>query len=193
MPFNAAHPNNVVEFPSTLFKMSAQTSIGTLASDVILAIFLFWPPNLLNSIWWNKAFGIRRKMWWKNLLPCTLIAINWFILLTFCSVFILCFIVAGVINRGDSFRRKRSRSNSLATSPISPNHSPSHAMPSRSSTGPVESHRVSMLGGPGVGKTALISQFCTSECINAYEDTGERLRVYAIFFLPHFGKICRLD
>lgn len=83
-------------------------------------------------------------------------------------------IFAGVINRGDSFRRKRSRSNSLATSPMSPNHSPSHPTPSRSSTGPVETHRVSMLGGPGVGKTALISQFRTSECINAYEDTGER-------------------
>lgn len=82
-------------------------------------------------------------------------------------------VVAGVINRGDSFRRKRSRSNSLATSPMSPSHSPSHPMPSRSSTGPVDSYRVSMLGGPGVGKTALISQFRTSECINAYEDTGE--------------------
>lgn len=80
--------------------------------------------------------------------------------------------ILGVINRGDSFRRKRSRSNSLATSPLSPNHSPSMTMPSRS-PGPVESHRVSMLGGPGVGKTALISQFRTSECINAYEDTGK--------------------
>nr|AEG42076.1 putative Rgk3-like protein [Mayetiola destructor] len=77
----------------------------------------------------------------------------------------------GVINRGDSFRRKRSRSNSLANSPMSPNQSPSVSNPSRS-FGPVDSYRVNMLGGPGVGKTALISQFCTSECINAYEDTG---------------------
>lgn len=77
----------------------------------------------------------------------------------------------GVINRGDSFRRKRSRSNSLANSPMSPNQSPSVSNPTRS-FGPVDSYRVNMLGGPGVGKTALISQFCTSECINAYEDTG---------------------
>lgn len=81
-------------------------------------------------------------------------------------------LMTGVINRGDSFRRKRSRSNSLANSPMSPNQSPSVSNPSRS-FGPVESYRVHMLGGPGVGKTALISQFCTSECINAYEDTGE--------------------
>lgn len=30
-------------------------------------------------------------------------------------------------------------------------------------------HRVAMVGAPGVGKTALISQFQTSECINAYD------------------------
>lgn len=53
---------------------------------------------------------------------------------------------------------------------MSPNCSPSLTMASRS--GPVENYRVFMLGGPGVGKTALISQFRTSECINAYEDTG---------------------
>lgn len=82
------------------------------------------------------------------------------------------FVETGVINRGDSFRRKRSRSNSLANSPMSPNQSPSVSNPSRA-FGPVDSYRVHMLGGPGVGKTALISQFCTSECINAYEDTGE--------------------
>lgn len=74
---------------------------------------------------------------------------------------------------------------------MSPNHSPSHTMPSRSSTGPVESHRVSMLGGPGVGKTALISQFCTSECINAYEDTGERIRMR--YFFSHSVDFRSLD
>lgn len=52
---------------------------------------------------------------------------------------------------------------------MSPN-SPALTMASRS--GPVDHYRVYMLGGPGVGKTALISQFRTSECINAYEDTG---------------------
>lgn len=43
------------------------------------------------------------------------------------------------------------------------------------STGPVDTHRVFMLGAPGVGKAALISQFSTSECINAYEGPGECL------------------
>lgn len=73
----------------------------------------------------------------------------------------------GVINRGDSFRRRRSRSNSLApTSPMSPHHSPAESHHSR---GPVDVHRVFMLGASGVGKNALVSQFQTSECINTYE------------------------
>lgn len=117
---------------------------------------------------------------------------------------LLFFSCLGIINRGDSFRRKRSRSNSLATSPMSPNHSPSTPVPSRSSTGPVESYRVSMLGGPGVGKTALISQFCTSECINAYEDTGKNIRIYVClctacslyangFIRQSTGRICSMQ
>lgn len=76
---------------------------------------------------------------------------------------------AGIINRGDSFRRKRSRSNSLANSPMSPNQSPSMSQSSRSF---VTSYRVHMLGGPGVGKTALLEQFSTSENIDAYDDKG---------------------
>lgn len=98
-----------------------------------------------------------------------------------CSHFFF-FYKLGVINRGDSFRRKRSRSNSLANSPMSPNQSPSVSNPSRS-FGPVESHRVHMLGGPGVGKTALITQFATSDCINAYEDTGKNDDVFRYFFV----------
>lgn len=41
------------------------------------------------------------------------------------------------------------------------------------STGPVDSYLVMMLGAPGVGKAALTSQFRTSECINAYEGPGK--------------------
>lgn len=48
---------------------------------------------------------------------------------------------------------------------------PVEIAPSRQ--GPVDSHRVYMLGAPGVGKAALISQFQTSECINAYEGPGK--------------------
>ncbi|XP_034250381.1 GTP-binding protein REM 1 [Thrips palmi] len=90
----------------------------------------------------------------------------------------------GVVNRGDSFRRRRSRSNSLLPSegfsmdrggttpllrspaaPMSPAAPYAIAMPGMD----VVTHRVAMLGAPGVGKSALISQFMTSECINAYD------------------------
>ncbi|ALC42049.1 Rgk3 [Drosophila busckii] len=106
----------------------------------------------------------------------------------------------GIINRGDSFRRRRSRSNSLA--PASPLH-PRHAMTALNGGGvgggsslglgngygeppaqdqtqhqPVEFYHVEMLGSQGVGKQALVSQFRTSDCINAYDgpecDEGEQ-------------------
>ncbi|XP_026327892.1 GTP-binding protein REM 1 [Hyposmocoma kahamanoa] len=64
----------------------------------------------------------------------------------------------GIVNRGDSFRRRRSRSGSLAPS------SPAQA-PEPLERKPVACHRVAMVGAPGVGKTALVSQFKTSECI----------------------------
>lgn len=38
---------------------------------------------------------------------------------------------------------------------------------------PVEVFRVEMLGASGVGKQALIQQFRTSDCINAYDGPGE--------------------
>ncbi|XP_053606657.1 GTP-binding protein REM 1 [Plodia interpunctella] len=72
----------------------------------------------------------------------------------------------GIVNRGDSFRRRRSRSGSLA--PSSP-----AAAPEPQERRPVACHRVAMVGAPGVGKTALISQFQTSECINAYDRHGD--------------------
>ncbi|KAL0130936.1 hypothetical protein PUN28_002493 [Cardiocondyla obscurior] len=68
----------------------------------------------------------------------------------------------GVVNRGDSFRRRRSRSNSLA--PADQENEERRLPPKE-----VVSHTVAMLGTRGVGKTALISQFMTSECINAYD------------------------
>ncbi|XP_073946823.1 rad, Gem/Kir family member 3 [Choristoneura fumiferana] len=67
----------------------------------------------------------------------------------------------GIVNRGDSFRRRRSRSGSLAPSPAQ--------APEPAERRAVALHRVAMVGAPGVGKTALISQFQTSECINAYD------------------------
>lgn len=69
----------------------------------------------------------------------------------------------GIINRGDSFRRRRSRSNSLA--PTDPEGEEKNSVPAKEIT----SYTVAILGARGVGKTALISQFMTSECINAYD------------------------
>lgn len=99
---------------------------------------------------------------------------------------------AGIVNRGDSFRKRRSRSNSLAqeddsgkecTPPITHNNDHHHhnhrnhhqrsqyhvQTPAQNGCDDIASHTVSLLGSRGVGKTALISQFMTSEYINAYE------------------------
>ncbi|XP_037941804.1 uncharacterized protein LOC119674721 [Teleopsis dalmanni] len=80
----------------------------------------------------------------------------------------------GIINRGDSFRRRRSRSNSLA--PVSPIHQRAGTAENNASDAntfanhqQVEIFRVQMLGSSGVGKQALVSQFRTSDCINAYD------------------------
>ncbi|XP_068146694.1 uncharacterized protein Rgk3 isoform X1 [Drosophila tropicalis] len=107
----------------------------------------------------------------------------------------------GIINRGDSFRRRRSRSNSLApSSPLHPRSGVGGGIGGGGSGGgggsslhlgsgynggstsngfghgdvqenhqPVEFYRVEMLGSAGVGKQALVSQFRTSDCINAYD------------------------
>jgi Cdc6-like AAA superfamily ATPase len=80
---------------------------------------------------------------------------------------VLCW--AGVVNRGDSFRRRRSRSNSLA--PAEQENEVRRSPPTE-----VASHNVAMLGTRGVGKTALISQFMTSECINAYDRQRGKFR-----------------
>ncbi|XP_069958681.1 uncharacterized protein [Cherax quadricarinatus] len=91
-----------------------------------------------------------------------------------------------IVNRGDSFKSRRTRSNtsvasdassadgcawshpcSLATSAASSAAS-SQASSASEMTTP---YRVVMLGGPGVGKTALVHQFMTSEYINAYDNS----------------------
>ncbi|VVC42201.1 Hypothetical protein CINCED_3A001246 [Cinara cedri] len=111
----------------------------------------------------------------------------------------------GIVNRGDSFRKRRSRSNSLAreddakerTPPVAhdhqqqqelqhqhqqyqqrPRHQPQQHQQHRGSArhqqnaddcDDISSYTVSLTGSRGVGKTTLISQFMTSEYINAYE------------------------
>lgn len=104
----------------------------------------------------------------------------------------------GVVNRGDSLKSRRSRSNtSVASSNSSTEHIPG-AVPvtggstrtsapcslassresSTSNPGPVP-YRVLMLGGPAVGKSSLVSQFMTSEYLHAYDtslddESGEK-------------------
>ncbi|XP_066249777.1 uncharacterized protein [Euwallacea similis] len=103
----------------------------------------------------------------------------------------------GVVNRGDSLKSRRSRSNnSVASSNSSTEQlagptsaagsartsaSCSLASSRESSTsapGP-SPYRVLMLGGPAVGKSSLVSQFMTSEYLHAYDtsiddESGEK-------------------
>lgn len=104
----------------------------------------------------------------------------------------------GVVNRGDSLKSRRSRSNtSVASSNSSTEHIPgagpvtggstrtsapcslaSSRESSTSNPGPVP-YRVLMLGGPAVGKSSLVSQFMTSEYLHAYDtslddESGEK-------------------
>ncbi|XP_067630284.1 uncharacterized protein Rgk1 isoform X2 [Eurosta solidaginis] len=105
----------------------------------------------------------------------------------------------GVVNRGDSLKSRRSRSNnSVASSNSSTEHltaaqqlpAPTSARTSatcslassrESSTSNPGSgpYRVLMLGGPAVGKSSLVSQFMTSEYLHAYDtsiddESGEK-------------------
>ncbi|CAO1432657.1 unnamed protein product [Diamesa hyperborea] len=70
----------------------------------------------------------------------------------------------GIVNRGDSFRRRRSRSSSLVP-PSSPMRPKAEEVNTQSS-GRSDSYLVAMLGAPGVGKAALLSQFQSSEGID---------------------------
>ncbi|CAL4121676.1 unnamed protein product, partial [Meganyctiphanes norvegica] len=91
----------------------------------------------------------------------------------------------GVINRGDSMRPIRSISNcSMASTHSSASvrinssmcgsgaSTPRSALCSKVGTPvPSQTFRVLMLGAPGVGKAAMITQFMTSEYMCAYDDS----------------------
>ncbi|CAH1364688.1 unnamed protein product [Tenebrio molitor] len=103
----------------------------------------------------------------------------------------------GVVNRGDSLKSRRSRSNnSVASSNSSTEQLPgavsaagsartsascslaSSRESSTSAPGPTP-YKVLMLGGPAVGKSSLVSQFMTSEYLHAYDtsiddESGEK-------------------
>nr|XP_022915122.1 uncharacterized protein LOC111425372 isoform X1 [Onthophagus taurus]XP_022915131.1 uncharacterized protein LOC111425372 isoform X1 [Onthophagus taurus] len=102
----------------------------------------------------------------------------------------------GVVNRGDSLKSRRSRSNnSVASSNSSTEQLPgavsgvasartsascslASSRESSTSVGPLP-YKVLMLGAPAVGKSSLVSQFMTSEFLQAFDtsiddDSGER-------------------
>ncbi|KAM0727397.1 GTP-binding protein RAD [Formica fusca] len=87
----------------------------------------------------------------------------------------------GVVNRGDSIISRRSRSNtsvnSSRNSNVSGERSPfegsccsgQDASTDSDIEETISKYRVILLGDSGVGKTALVSQFMTSEYINTYD------------------------
>ncbi|XP_034947313.1 uncharacterized protein [Chelonus insularis] len=99
----------------------------------------------------------------------------------------------GIVNRGDSLKSRRSRSNnSVASSNSSTEHltasypgsarnsaagSLASSRGSSASQGSVP-YKVLMLGAPAVGKSSLVSQFMTSEYLHAYhtsiDESGEK-------------------
>ncbi|CAG9571046.1 unnamed protein product [Danaus chrysippus] len=91
----------------------------------------------------------------------------------------------GVVNRGDSLRSRRSRSNTSVASSASSTEAvtrasaPCSLASSRDSSAGLSSYRVVVLGGPGVGKSSLVGQFMTSDYLHAYDtsiddESGEK-------------------
>ncbi|XP_022119724.2 uncharacterized protein LOC110996390 [Pieris rapae] len=91
----------------------------------------------------------------------------------------------GVVNRGDSLRSRRSRSNTSVASSASSTEAvtrasaPCSLASSRDSSAGLSSYRVVVVGGPGVGKSSLVGQFMTSEYLHAYDtsiddESGEK-------------------
>ncbi|XP_041972646.1 NHS-like protein 1 isoform X2 [Aricia agestis] len=91
----------------------------------------------------------------------------------------------GVVNRGDSLRSRRSRSNTSvassasSTEPATRASAPCSLASSRDSSAGLSAYRVLVLGGPGVGKSSLVGQFMTSEYLHAYDtsiddESGEK-------------------
>ncbi|KAH3772792.1 GTP-binding protein REM 1-like isoform X2 [Dreissena polymorpha] len=86
----------------------------------------------------------------------------------------------GVVNRGDSFRKKNSSRNVASGSTNgfdSPRLDASHSQPSQSDfectaspeEPPSSYFRVQLVGAPGCGKTSITNQFMSSDYANAYD------------------------
>ncbi|XP_023012297.2 uncharacterized protein [Leptinotarsa decemlineata] len=120
----------------------------------------------------------------------------------------------GVVNRGDSLKSRRSRSNnSVASSNSSTEQLPaavsaagsartsascslaSSRESSTSAPGPTP-FKVLMLGGPAVGKSSLVMQFMTSEYLHAYDtsiddDSGEKS--VSVLLAGEESELCFID
>lgn len=93
----------------------------------------------------------------------------------FFFLFLFLILFPGIVNRGDSFRRRRSRSSSLIP-PVSPMRPKAAQDVPTQSAGRSDSYLVAMLGAPGVGKAALLSQFQSSEGID-YGESGKWIKI----------------
>lgn len=63
--------------------------------------------------------------------------------------------------------------------------------PDQNVTDDVTSYTVSLLGAQGVGKSALISQFMTSECINTYE--RPKGKSFTFMFVCHWKDMFKFN
>ncbi|XP_076658807.1 rad, Gem/Kir family member 3 isoform X2 [Halictus rubicundus] len=85
----------------------------------------------------------------------------------------------GIVNRGDSFIRRRSRSRSTSLARANSEAEEKNAAPPKEKS----TYTVAMLGARGVGKTTLINQFMTSESINGYESPEDVPREQSVFVM----------
>nr|CAI5842735.1 unnamed protein product [Callosobruchus analis] len=120
----------------------------------------------------------------------------------------------GVVNRGDSLKSRRSRSNnSVASSNSSTEQLPAavsaagsartsascslaSSRESSTSAPPPSPYKVLMLGGPAVGKSSLVLQFMTSEYLHAYDtsiddDSGEKS--VSVLLAGEESELCFID
>ncbi|XP_037094883.1 GTP-binding protein Rit2-like [Pollicipes pollicipes] len=79
----------------------------------------------------------------------------------------------GVVSRGDSVQLRPTPPTTPASSLASSGHtSPALSQSPPGAPAPPAVHRVVPLGGAGVGKTALVRQFLSSEYMNGYDTAG---------------------
>lgn len=101
----------------------------------------------------------------------------------------------GVINRGDSFRKKSSSRN-IASGSTNGHESPgmTHAVshpndftvPVKNEEPPSSYFKVQLIGAPGCGKTSITNQFMSSDYANAYDSMNGKLTFLNVYCLRSF-------